>query len=87
MVVYEKGGARYVLIANTSRGVMKVSTAGLEDAAGLTEKVERGGRAGLEYETVDSLAGVTQLAKLDDAHAVILVESADGANLKTVELP
>ncbi len=86
MVVYEQGGKDYVLIANTSRGVMKVTTDNIEGIEGITEKI--GGTAGLKYETIDSLQGVTQLDRLDDKNAVILVQNDSGEqNLQTIALP
>ncbi len=39
MIVYKKGGKDYLLIANTSRGVMKVATDGFAGAPGITAKV------------------------------------------------
>jgi hypothetical protein len=85
MIVYEKGGKEFILIANTSRGVMKVPTQSIGQAKGLTERVP--GTAGLPYETVKDLKGVMQLAKLDKEHAVILVDKAGSLDLETIELP
>jgi len=88
MVLYEKGGEEFLLIANTSRGVMKLATKGIDTIEGLTERVEGGGRAGLGYETVADLADVTQLAKLDDLRALVLIEPEGRAvELRTVVLP
>mgnify|MGYP002624396016 CR=1 FL=1 len=87
MIVYEQGGATFLLIANSARGVMKVSTANIESQKPITEPVG-GGTAGLEYETIEGLQGVVQLDKLNDTHAVVLVQTESGAqNLKTVALP
>jgi hypothetical protein len=86
MIVYEKGGKEYILIANNSRGVMKVSTEGIGQAKGLTERVAN--TAGLPYETIKDLKGVLQLAKLDKDHGLILVDKGTGSlNLETIELP
>jgi len=85
MVVYEKDGARFLLIANTSRGVMKLPTDGIDTAEGMTEKV--GGPTGMGYETIESLQNVTQLAALDGERALILVENDEGAALRTIALP
>ena len=75
-------------MANSARGVMKVSTEGLEKNQGLNKPVSGGGTAGQEYETIESLAGVTQLDKLNDTSAVIVTETEGGAaNLSTVALP
>jgi hypothetical protein len=86
MIVYEKGGKEFILIANNSRGVMKVPTEGIGQAKGLTERVAN--TAGLTYETIKELKGVLQLAKLDKEHGLILVDKGNGAqDLETIELP
>lgn len=86
MVVYQKGGKDYILLANSSRGVMKISTENIEDIKGIEEKIN--GTAGLKYETIPELQGVEQLDRLDDAHAVILVKAEDGKqSLKTIDMP
>jgi hypothetical protein len=82
MIVYEKGGKQYLLLANDRRGVMKISTDGV-DKQNLTQAVTGGGTAGLEFEQVESLQDVTQLDKLNDTHAVVLA----GGTLKAVALP
>ncbi len=85
MIVYEKGGKEYILIANNSRGVMKVPTEGIGQAEGLTKAVQ--GTAGLRYETIKDLKGVMQLAKLDKEHALILVDKVGTMDLETIDLP
>jgi len=85
MIVYEKGGKEFILIANNKRGVMKLPTAHIDQAKGLTERVA--GTAGVPYETVKDLKGVMQLAKLDKEHALILVDKAGSLDLETIELP
>ncbi|WDI43580.1 hypothetical protein [Bremerella sp. P1] len=87
MVVYEKDGQQYLLMANSARGVMKVSTKDIEREEGLTEPVKGGGTAGQTFEAID-WEGVVQLDKLNDTTAVI-VTKAEGqpAVLKTVDLP
>ncbi|MBI1918462.1 MAG: hypothetical protein HYS12_27540 [Planctomycetes bacterium] len=88
MVVYEKGGKRYVLMANSRRGVMKISTEAIDSVTPITERVEGGGTAGLKYEKISDLKGVVQLAKLDAKRALILTQAKDGAmNLNTIDLP
>ncbi|MBW3538665.1 MAG: hypothetical protein KY476_00195 [Planctomycetes bacterium] len=85
MIVYQQGGKDYLLIANSRRGVMKVTTEGLADAEGIEEKIPN--TAGLTYETVENLKDVTQLDKLNEKSAVILVSNGEGAHLKTIALP
>jgi len=86
MIVYERGGKDYILMANSSRGVMKIPTEGVDKAEPITSRVAD--KKGMTYDTIDSLKGVEQLDKLDDQHAVILVRKDNGAlNIETIDLP
>ncbi len=88
MFVYEKDGESFVLMNNTARGTMKISTEDIESNPGLTERVAGGGTAGQPYETIESLANVSRMDKLDDAHAVVITDDGDGKlSLKAIELP
>ncbi len=88
MIVYKKEGKDYLLVANNSRGVMKVDVETIDKTNGLTEHVTGGGKAGLPYETVQDLKGVIQLDKLDKDHALLLVQSESGSkDLKAIQLP
>jgi hypothetical protein len=87
MIVYKKDGKDYLLIANTSRGVMKVPTEGFANASGITApvKTETGG---VGFEPVTSLKGVEQLDLLDDQRAIVLTRAEGGAlSLQAVVLP
>jgi hypothetical protein len=86
MIVYKKGGAEFLLMSNSSRGVMKMSTQGIEGQGPITTPVE--GTKGLPYETLADWKGVEQLDKLDDSNALVLTRAEGGAlDLKTVPLP
>jgi len=86
MIVYQSGGKDYALMANSSRGVMKISLEGVDKAAGITEKISD--KAGTPYETITSLKGVTELDRLNKGNAVILVKTDAGSvNLQTIPLP
>jgi len=85
MIVYKKGGKEYILMANSSRGVMKITTEGIDKAESITKRVPD--KAGQPYETVEGLKGVVQLDALDPEHAVVLVQNGGGMTLETVELP
>jgi len=88
MIVYEQDGKQFLLLINSARGTMKISTDKIEENAGITEPVGGGGVAGQTYETIDALANAQQLDKLNDTSAVILVQTDSGAlDLRTVELP
>ncbi len=86
MITYSKDGRNYLLLANNSRGVMKISTDNTGEAQAITQPVQ--GTQGVGFDTIASLKGVVQMDKLDDGHAVVLVQDPAGAlNLETVELP
>jgi hypothetical protein len=88
MIVYEKDGKSFVLMANSARGVMKISMANLDDNPGLTEPVKDGGTAGQPFETIKELQGVEHLDRLNDTQAVVLAKSDKGSlDLSTIELP
>lgn len=88
MIVYKKDGKDYLLMANSARGVMKISTENIQRKDGLTAPVTGGGTAGQTYETIAEWKGVTQLDKLNDTHAIVLIQPEGGAaQLKTVPLP
>jgi len=86
LIVYEKDGKNYLLLANSARGVMKIKTDHAADQEGINRPVK--GTEGLPYDTISDLKGVTQLDELDKGHALILVQTQDGAmNLETIALP
>ena len=86
MITYEKDGKDFLLLANSSRGVMKIPTEGVDKAKGISKPVKD--KDGLEYDTLTELKGVMQLDKLDAKHALILVQTPTGAmNLETIDLP
>jgi len=82
MIVYEKGGKQYLLLANSRRGVMKITTDGIEKQD-LKEAVTGGGKAGLPYEPNTSLEGTEQLDKLGTSNALVLSKGT----LSAVALP
>lgn len=82
MLVYEKDGKNFLLLSNTARGVMKISTDSI-DKQNLTAPVKDGGKAGLNYETVESMKDVQQLDKVGNANALVLSKGA----LEVVPLP
>ncbi|MCA9262901.1 MAG: hypothetical protein KDA60_03590 [Planctomycetales bacterium] len=86
MFIYNKDGKDYVLMANSSRGVMKITTEEIGKQEGITERIS--GTAGLTYDTIEELKGVVQLDRLNSKHAVALVQADDGTErLQTIALP
>jgi hypothetical protein len=88
MIVYQKDGKDYLLMANSSRGVMKIRTEGADSAESITQPVPDGRTKGQGYDTIANLKGVVQLDQLDDRHAAILTQQQSGeVDLSTIELP
>jgi hypothetical protein len=87
MVTYRKDGHDFLLMANSARGVMKMSTEHLETFEAITTPVPL--TAGVPYETIKELTGVQHLEKFDDSKALILAKADASAsmNLKTISLP
>ncbi|MBM3739498.1 MAG: hypothetical protein FJW39_27340 [Acidobacteria bacterium] len=86
MVVYKKGANHFVLMNNSSRGVMKIQADGLEGFESIKDKVAD--KAGVPYETIAGLKGVEQLDRLDANTALMLVREDSGAmELKKLALP
>ena len=88
MIVYKKDGKDFLLMSNSARGVMKISTENIATNPGLTTPVSGGGVAGQTYETIKELDGVIQLDRLNNDHAVVIVQSSPNSqDLRTVVLP
>jgi len=85
MVVYQKDGKDFILMANSSRGIMKMSANGLDKFRAITEPISD--KEGVPYETLAQFKGVEQLDKLDDANALMLVNDGGSIDLRTVPLP
>lgn len=88
MIVYEKGGQEFLLLANSSRGVMKVSTDKIEAAEGIVDPVKDGGTKGLHYEKIEGWTGVNHLDLFDAKSALVLRHTEAGADtLESLPLP
>jgi len=85
MIVYKKDGKDYILMANSSRGVMKLPAAKLEGYDAITSPVAD--KQGVPYETIADLKGVQQLDRYDDKSAVMLMVEGGSMDLRTVTLP
>jgi hypothetical protein len=93
MIVYQKDGKDYLLMANSARGGMKIATEGIDRVESIASRI--GGTAGLKAEKVPSLDNVAQLDAFDKDHVLVLrkIKTGPEANapvkydLETVELP
>ena len=85
MVVYQKDGQDYLLMANSDRGMMKISLDEISAVEAITERVPN--LAGLEYDTIEDAEGIVQLDRLNKDNVVVLVQTDAGQNLSTMALP
>ena len=86
MVVYKKDGKQFILMANSARGMMKISTDNIDREEGITERISD--KAGQTYETIESLNNVVELDRLNEANALVIIDNKDGSlDLKTIALP
>jgi hypothetical protein len=87
MVVYSKDGKHYLLMSNSSRGVMKIGIDDFEKAESIVTPVQEE-RKGVGYETIEGLTGVEQLDLLDKQTALVMKKDASGAvSLESLPLP
>ncbi|MBC8001788.1 MAG: hypothetical protein H7X97_04290 [Opitutaceae bacterium] len=86
MIVYQKGGKDYILMANSSRGVMKISTDNIEKADSIEKPVGGTGIQGQAYETIEGWKGVDHLDRFDAMNALVL-RRGEGASLNLESLP
>ncbi|MCU1235790.1 MAG: hypothetical protein JWP63_3757 [Candidatus Solibacter sp.] len=84
MIVYTKAGKHYILMANSSRGVMKLTADNLESYQPITKQTEV---AGVPYQTIEAWKGVQHLDRYDDSSALLLIGDAGSLDLRTVPLP
>ncbi len=86
MIVYQKGGKDYILMANSSRGVMKITTDNIDKTEPILAPVPD--KKGLSYETVAGWTGIEQLDRLDDQLALVVRRGEDKQlNLESLPLP
>jgi hypothetical protein len=86
LILYQKDGKDYLLMANSARGVMKIATEGIDATEAITKRIPD--TAGLKFEKVASLEGTVQLDIFDKDHVLVLRKNKDKKiDLETVELP
>jgi hypothetical protein len=97
MIPYKKDGHNFILIANSSRGVMKLKADNLETYRAIDSPEVPNpptNIAGVPYDTMTDLKGVEHITQLDDSDALLLSGTPQdkGApvgpmNLTTIALP
>ena len=86
MIVYQKDGKDYLLLANSSRGIMKINADEIAGADSITARVED--KKGVTYQTIEAWKGVDQLDRFDQQHAMVLRRGEGGSlNLESLALP
>ena len=86
MITYQKDGKDYLLLANSSRGVMKINAEEIAAAEGIITQVPD--KQGVTYETVEGWKGVDQLDRFDDKNVVVLRRGeGDALNLESLPFP
>jgi hypothetical protein len=89
MIVYQKDGKEYLLLANSARGVMKIPTEGLDKVEPIKEQIKGGGTGGQgkKIEKIEALKDVQQLDKYGKELAIVLVGKTGALTLEAIELP
>jgi hypothetical protein len=86
MLLYKKNGADFLLMSNTSHGVMKIATAGFAEAKPITEAVTSP-TGGVPFEKVTAMQGVQQMDLLDAQNSIVIARAQSGLSLQIVPLP
>lgn len=84
MFVYGEEGNQHILMSNSSYGIMKISMKDITKIDGIQERV--GGTAGQDFETVEELKGVIQLAQAGNGALAIINNNGD-LDLRSITLP
>ena len=99
MVPYRKDGHNYILIANTSFGLVKLKADALEKYEPIDSPTKVSGAAGVPYDKITEVKDVRRLAAFDNTQAVVLTGKAGPGpawnpgppagpmNLQTIALP
>jgi len=85
MIAYKKDGHDWLLMANSSHGVLKLSAENMDSYKAILAPVEN--TAGIPATKISDLKGVQHLTRFDDSKALILASAGPSMELKTVPLP
>ena len=72
MIPYKKDGHDYLLIANSSFGVVKLHADSLATDEAIDSPTQVHGSAGEPYDKITALTNVQHLVRFDDGHALVL---------------
>jgi len=86
MISYRKDGKQFLLLSNSSRGVMKIAADKITGAESITSPVQD--KQGVGYETIEAWKGIDQLDRVDDKTAMVLARGeGDALTLESRDLP
>lgn len=85
MLAYRAGGKEFLLVTNTRQGMMKIGRDWLEDAPAIETRLV--GPAGLVYESIPKLRGISLMDRVDDGHALVVGNKSRGFDLFVLPLP
>lgn len=87
IIRYQKGGQEFLLMANSSRGVMKINTAPFASAQHIGARVDAE-TGGVPFEKVTSMTGIEQMDLLDADRTVVIARGQDQTrSLTAIALP
>jgi hypothetical protein len=84
MIAYKKDGHEFILMANQTRGVMKLDASHLDSYKAITAPTDI---TGVPYKTVEDWKNVRHLQAYDDKQALVLTDANGSQDLRTVALP
>ena len=85
MIAYRKDDHDFILLANSYRGVLKLSAENLDRYTPITEQEQI---AGVPFKRMSGLRGVRRLTTLDAAKALLLMDGEQGSlDLRSLPLP
>ena len=85
MLPYKKDGHEYILIANTSFGVVKLHADSLATDKPIDSPTVVSAAAGAPYDRITTLTNVQHLASVDAGHALVVTRGS--VSLQTIALP
>jgi hypothetical protein len=95
MVPYMKDGHQFILIANSSFGVVKMHADNMGQYKAIDSPTVVPDKAGAPYDKISSVTNVRHLTQFDASHAVVLTSAGGGGfapptgpfNIQTIALP
>jgi hypothetical protein len=87
MIIYQKDGKEYLLLANSKHGLLKIPTEGIDKVEAIEKPVGQGKTAGQKAEKVEAYKDVKRIDKYGKELVAMLMGDSGSMNLEVVELP